>query len=104
MTTAPRHERKDVEAIVLQLEKLLGDSLDAVRRLCPALGSRSSKDGGTVNLCATIPEHGVIHERRAPAPESGRHDDERFDMVAGQMVPDLSGSIETYGLGFSYEN
>src|SRR2546430_16033140 len=100
MTTAPRHERKDVEAIVLELEKLLGNSLDAVPRLCPTLGSRSPEDGDTVNLCATIPEHGTIHERRTPTPEAGRHNDERFDVVADKTVPDLSGNIETDGLGF----
>jgi len=104
MTTAPRHERKDVEAIVLELEELLGNSLDAVPRLCPAIRIRSSEDGGTVNLCATIPEHSTIHERRAPTPEAGRHDNERFDVVAGKTVPDLSGNIETDGLGFPYED
>src|SRR5437588_6856029 len=104
MTTAPSHERKDVEAVVLELEKLLGDSLGPVPRLCPALGGRSSEDGGTVNLCATPAEHGTIHEGRAPTPKAGRHEDERFDMVAGQVVPDLSGGIEADGLGFSYEN
>ncbi len=59
--TAPSYERKDVEAIVLQLEKLLGDFLDAVPRLWPAFECRSAKDGNTVNLRAYIAEHGTIH-------------------------------------------
>src|SRR2546426_214685 len=71
ITLTPRYERKDVETIVLQLEELLGDLLDAVPRLCPTLGSRWPEDGGTVNLCAKIAEDRTIHEKRAPAPEAG---------------------------------
>src|SRR2546428_11132910 len=98
--TVSRYERQYVEAIVLELEKLQRDLLDAMPRLCPMLGSRSPEDWSTVNLYANIAEHSTIHERRTPTPEAGRHDGERLDMVSGKMVSDLSGSIETDGLGF----
>src|SRR2546427_8659404 len=76
MTTGPRHERQYVEAIVLELEELLANLLDAVPRLCPILRSRSPEDGCAANLGTSGAQHSTIYEGRAPTPKAGCHDDE----------------------------
>src|SRR5712691_5281632 len=104
VTTAPSEERKDIEAIVLELEKLLCDLLDAMPCLGPAFGSRAAKDRRTVDLGASVSEHGVVHERCAPTAETRRHDDNGPDMRAGQSVTNLAGGIETDRLGLANQN
>jgi len=104
ITLTPRDERKNVKTIVLQLEKLLGDALDAVPRLGPTLGTGRPEDRGTPNLRANVAENSTIHERGPTTPKAWRHNDDRLDMVFTKMFPNLSGSMETDGLSFGYQD
>jgi len=69
-------ERQDIEAIELELEKLLGDFLDTMPSLRPVLGSLMSEDRHAVDLDTSRFEHSMIDERRAPTAEAGRNSDD----------------------------
>jgi hypothetical protein len=54
---------QDIEAIVLQLEKLLGDVLDAMPGLRPVLGSLLSENRHAAHLDASRVQHRMVDER-----------------------------------------
>ena len=88
----------------MELEKLLGDLLDAMPRLGPAFGRSSVEDRRTVDLRASVSEQGVVHERRTPTAKPGRDDDERPDLLCGKSVANLAAGIEGDRLGLEDRN
>jgi hypothetical protein len=89
-------DEANIEAIELQLEKLLGGGLDPMPRRPPVLwGVATIKDGHAIYLDPDRPEHGAVYERRATAPEGRRHNGNRSEMLAGQDIPQLVRGMES---------
>src|SRR5207244_10541994 len=95
---------QNIEAIVLQLEPLLSDILDAMPRLCPVLGCLLSEHRHAGHRDARRAQHRMVDERRALTAKAGCHHKHRLEMLCGEKVPDLIGDIEADGLDFSCWN
>jgi hypothetical protein len=62
---------QDIKSIELELEKLLGDFLDIMPRLCPVPGSLQSEHRHAVNLDSSRGEYCMVDEMRALTTKAG---------------------------------
>src|SRR5262249_41706118 len=88
---------QDIEAIVLEFEKLLSDMLDAMPRLRPVLGCLLSEHRHAIHRDANRVQHRMVDEGRTLAAKARRHHEDGPEMLCGQKVADLIGGIETDG-------
>ena len=73
--TAAR-QGQNIESIVLKLDKLLGDVLDAMPSGRPVLWSMLAEYRHAVDLNAGRPQHSTVDERRAPTAEGRRNNND----------------------------
>src|SRR6266850_4655503 len=90
----PSPQRQNIESIVLKLDELFGDVLDAMPARCPVVGTIATDDRDAVDLDTGGSQHRTIDEYGAPTPKRGRDDDDRVETIFRQEIPDLVGRVE----------
>ena len=100
----PRYVPKNIETIVLELEKLLGNILDGMPRPRPVLGCDLSENRQAANVDPIRVQHRMIDERRALTTKARRNYDDGPETLFNKKVSDLIGGIETDRFDFPYSN
>src|SRR4029453_10146700 len=95
--TSRLHGQKDVKPVVLQLHELLSHALDTVPGIAPALRGRPPENRIAAHLDSASGQNRSIDQRRALAAEAAGDDDERLDVLAQQVLPDLEGGVHADG-------
>src|SRR5437879_13042718 len=83
----PPPQRQNIESIVLKLDELFGDVLDAMPARRPVVGTIGTDDRDAVDLDTGGAQHRTINEHAAPTPTRRRADDHRPQTSYSEGAP-----------------